>query len=513
MRKNKRKRTTAGVLLCLFLLLFSFPAAAQEGQEPAQAEAAETQNSDDTPGEGAEAPTEEDPAAQLPVVRPAGEGQGLYLPPFEPAAAAVCLVSEDTGLTVYEKNADAPMVAASLVKLMTAILTMDNVEDLDAVTVTADSDWVFDALYGLNASLADIKKGETLTVRELLYAMLLPSGNEAALLLADHISGGYVENFLFMMNGRAEALGCTGTQFADPNGLSESNITTARDMSLIMREFCQYPELMEIAGTPTYEMAQHEAHSAPYNLFNTNRLLVETSPYYSAFPASAGRVVAGKTGRLGEWQNFASMAQSEEAKYICTVLNSPDEADVLGASFEVPQARPALYESAQLYDWAFSYLSVRPALDTTQPITEVPLRYCMDSDSLKLLPSSDLQALLPVEDTGCEVEMDLSFSVPESVSAPVSEGDAVGSVTVTLGLDGEVVGVIGTAELYAAEGAERNNTLYAVRRVQEFFGSTYFKVLLGVIALAVLLYIGLVVLVGYLAEQKKARGGRQNKKR
>ena len=502
MHRTFLKRFLAGFLLCTLFALAPLQTLFAESEGTPGEEVPVTEGTEST-AEG------ESPAAELAPVRPAGEGQGLYLPPFEPAATAVCLISEDTGLVVYEKNADTPMVAASLVKMMTAILTMDQATDLDAETVTADSDWVFEQLYGLNASVADIKKGETLTVRELLYAMLLPSGNEAALLLAYHYSAGDVANFLSMMNSRAEALGCTGTSFADPNGLSESNITTARDMCLIMREFCKYPELMEIAGTPTYEMAQHEAHSAPYNLFTTNRLLVETSPYYSAFPASTGTVKAGKTGSLGDWQNFASMAEKEDARYICTVLNSPNEADVLGASFDVPQARPALYESAQLYDWAFTYLNVRPALDTTQPITEVPLRYSMDSDSLKLLPTSDLRALLPAEDSGCAVEIEMAFDVPKTVSAPVNEGDAIGSVTVSLGLDGEVVGVIGTSELTAAESAERNNTLYAVRRVQEFFGSTSFKVLLGVLLGIVLLYIGLVVLLGYLAEQKKLRAKRK----
>ncbi len=481
----RRTKWFSGFLLVLFLALSPLPVLA----------------------EAAPPPDAEPPAA----VRPAGEGQGLFLPPFEPAAAAVCLVNEDTGLTVYEKNADAPLVSASLVKLMTAILTMDKVQDLDAETVTADKQWVFDELYGKNASIADIKQGETLSVRELLYGLLLPSGNEAALLLADYVSGGYVENFLFLMNNRAEALGCTGTVFTDPNGLAESNLTTARDMTLLMREFSRYPELMEIAGAGVYEMAQHEAHSAPYNIFNTNRLLTETSPYYSAFPASAGTVLAGKTGNLGEWQNFVSVAESEKGRYICAVMNSPYEADVLGAGFEVPQARPALYESAQLYAWAFQNLEVRPVLDTAQPITEVQLRYSMEADVMKLLPLSDMRTLMPGAESGCAVETTLDFTVPDFVAAPVQQGDAIGSVTVSLSLDGTVMGTIGSSGLVAETTAPRNNTLYAVRRVQEFFGSVYFKVLMGVLVGVVLLYAGLVVLVGLLAAQKKQKRGRRRR--
>ncbi len=494
-----RQQYTRFLALFSLLLLLTFlplPVLAEEAPPPAQ-------TAESAPPEAAQPPSS---------VRPAAEGQGLYLPPFEPAAAAVCLVNEDTGLTVYEKNADAPVVAASLVKLMTAILTMDKVQDLDAETVTADQQWVFDALYGKNASVADIRQGETLSIRELLYAMLLPSGNEAALLLADYVSGGYVENFLFMMNSRAAALGCTGTTFTDPNGLSEGNITTARDITRIMREFSQYPVLMEIAATPVYEMAAHEAHAAPYNIFSTNRLLAETSPYYGAFPASAGTILGGKTGSLGEWQNFASVAEGENGRYICAVMNSPNAADVLGATFEVPQARPALYESAQLYDWAFQNLQVSGVLDTSLPITEVQLRYCMETDVMKLVPLSDMRTLLPSKDSGCAVETQLDFQVPESISAPVQQGDAIGSVTVSLSLDGAVMGTIGSSDLVAETGAQRNNTLYIVRRVQEFFDSVFFKVLVGILLGVVLLYTVAVILVGLVASQKKHKRARRRKR-
>ncbi len=447
----------------------------------------------------------------LPNVRPAGEGQGLYLPPFEPAAPAVILINEDTGLAVYEKNADTPMVAASLVKLMTAILTVEHVADLDAETVTADQDWVFDTLYGLNASLADIRKGETLTVRELLYALLLPSGNEAALILADYVSGGYVENFYYMMNSRAEALGCTGTTFVDPTGLSEQNVTTARDISLILREFCTFPELVEIAGTAQYEMAAHEAHSEPYNLFTSNRLLVETSPYYTALSDARGTVQAGKTGTLGPWQNFAAMAETEEARYISVVLGSPNEADAVGAELSPAQTRPALYETGLLLDWAFANFEVSSVLDTTQPITEVPLRYSRESDNVKLLPLNNLYTIMPSEDSGCETETDLQFDVPEFAQAPLEQGVSMGTVTVSLLMDGQEVGVIGTSDLVTQNAAERDFVLYAVRNVQEFFKSTLFLMVVGVLFFVVLFYVGLVFLLGYLRSNKKGKkkGGRR----
>ena len=80
-----------------------------------------------------------------------------------------------------------------------------------------------------NASTADIRRGETQSLRNLLYAMLLPSGNEAAYIVADYMGGGSIDNFVAMMNDEAKAVGCTGTTFVDPCGLNPNNITTARD--------------------------------------------------------------------------------------------------------------------------------------------------------------------------------------------------------------------------------------------------------------------------------------------
>ncbi len=464
MKRNKttlKNRFAAWVLLCA--VLFAMPlttANAMVLEETSQPESASS--------------------AAEPEAVPDGErGTGLYRPDdFDIAAAAVYLVNEETGTVLYAKNENEPLVMASLVKMMTCILTVENVKDLDAETVTADKSWIFDELYGKNASTADIRPGETLTIRELLYGMLLPSANEAALLAADYVSGGYMKNFLYMMNTRAQALGCTNTVFVDANGLSEGNMTTAKDMYLIARAFMSYPVLVEIASTPTYEMAAHEKHPAPYYIQTTDKLIAPNSAYYSAYKNITGLVKAGKTGSLGVWQNFASMAQRPGETYYCVVLNSPNEADTLGASLDIPQARPALFETAELYNWAFSNFSIRGVMDITQPITEVKVKYSTDTDVVRLLPSNDLRTVL--QNDADESVVLKTFTVPEYVEAPVKQGDVVGSVT--LSLAGQE---IGKADLIAAEDVERNNTLYTLNKIMDFFGSTFFKVLLAIVVIVV----------------------------
>lgn len=484
-----RKRAPALLLGLILFLGLQTPALASSAPDSSGSGSSETVSS-----------SQPDAAGETETVAPAwGEGSGIYTPSFEVKAPGVCLVFEDSGLVVYEKNADEPYSSASLNKMMTAILVMENVADLEA-TITVDHGWVYDELYGMNASHADIRRGETLSIRELLNALLIPSANEAALILADYISGGHVENFLFMMQTRAESLGCTGTVFADPNGLSPDSVTTARDMCKITRAFKSHPELCAIAATATYEMAAHEQHDTPYNLFTTNRLIMETSPYYSAFPKTAGSVKGGKTGSLGEWQNFASWAEKDDAGYICAVLNSPPEADEATWEKPAPIGAPALYETARLYDWALTELVVRPVLDTEQPITEIPVKYTTEVDALKLYPSTDLRTLLKTDAKDSDITK--RFQLPEFVAAPVTAGTVVGTLTLTL--EGRV---IGTAELLAERDVARNNTLYTVRKSQEFLSGYLKYIIIGAIALVVL-YIALVAAL-HNKRQKKKRGGRR----
>lgn len=139
-------------------------------------------------------------------------------PGFSVTAEAAYVANTDTGLVVYEKNSETPMAAASLTKLMTMILMLESYQDqLDTISITAPG-YIYDYLYGKNASTADIWKGETHTLRSLLYAMLLPSANEAAYIVADYMSGSSIDNFVAMMNDEAARIGCTGTTFTDPCG-------------------------------------------------------------------------------------------------------------------------------------------------------------------------------------------------------------------------------------------------------------------------------------------------------
>ncbi len=374
-------------------------------------------------------------------------------------APAAYVVNLDTNIVVYEKNSETPLSAASLTKLMTTLLLLENYQDqLDSISLTAPS-YVYDLIWeqSTNASSADIRRGETQSLRNLLYAMLLPSGNEAAYIVADYMGGGSIDNFVAMMNDEAKAVGCTGTTFVDPCGLNPNNITTARDAYLILRALTAYDVFSTVVGTPSYDMGTNDRYTTPgtYIIQTTDKLITNSS-YHRDYTKG------GKTGSLGEWQNFAGWHSQDGESYISILLNVPYDADPEGM-------RPALVETATIMDWVFDTYTIAPALDTTQPITEVRVAYSTQADTVMLYPADNMMTLLPRASGAALTEQ--VFNVPDQLPAPIKQGDIVGTVTLTI--EGET---IGTADLIAGSDVSRNQLLYTISRVSLFFSSTYFKV-------------------------------------
>ena len=407
----------------------------------------------------------------LPV---AAEGESGTLADTAPAltAPAAYVVNLDTNIVVYEKNSETPLSAASLTKMMTTLLLLENYQDqLDTISLTAPS-YIYDLIWeqSTNASTADIRRGETHSLRNLLYAMLLPSGNEAAYIVADYMGGGSIDSFVAMMNDEAAAIGCTGTTFVDPCGLNPNNITTARDAYLILRALTAYDIFATVVGTPTYDMGTNDRYVTPgtYILQTTDKLVTNSISHRDY-------TRGGKTGSLGEWQNFAGWHSQDGESYISVLLNVPMESDPEGG-------RPALLETGTIMDWVFNTYTIAPALDTTQPITEVRVAYSTQADTVMLYPADNMMTLLPREGGSALTEQ--IFNVPDELGAPIKQGDIVGTVTLTI--QGET---IGTADLIAGSDISRNQLLYTISRIGTFFSSTYFKVVVMLTMLAVGAYL------------------------
>ncbi len=234
-----------------------------------------------------------------------------------------------------------------------------------------------------NASTADIWKDETHTLRNLLYAMLLPSANDAAYIVADYMSGGSIDNFVAMMNDEAARIGCTGTTFTDPCGLDPNNVTTARDAYLMVRVAMPMMPFATVGGTPSYEMGTNPPlhYSRPYIIQTTDKL-VSTSSYYRYYTKG------GKTGSLGEWQNFAGWHTQDGESYISVVLNVPYDADPEGT-------RPALAETAERWTGRSPPLPSPRRWIPPSPSPRCRVVFDSQTDTVMLYPADNMMTLLP----------------------------------------------------------------------------------------------------------------------
>ncbi|MBQ5972919.1 MAG: D-alanyl-D-alanine carboxypeptidase, partial [Oscillospiraceae bacterium] len=207
-----------------------------------------------------------------------------------PDCGAAMVVELTTDSVLYASHENDRMYPASTTKLMTSLLAIEYVESglgrLDDVIIFSDA-----AVNGIprDTMHISISVGEKLTVEQVLYAMLLPSANEACLGMAEYVSGS-IEAFVARMNERAAELGMKNTHYVTANGLhDDEHYTTAADMVLLMKEFLKHDVLRQISSTSTYVIPATNKYGAR-TLVNTNKCIVESSEYYNP------DVVCGKTG-------------------------------------------------------------------------------------------------------------------------------------------------------------------------------------------------------------------------
>lgn len=198
-----------------------------------------------------------------------------------------------TGQVVYAKNLYERLYPASTTKILTAYLALKYCDDLDAyVTVSENA-----ANQAADSSVCDLKAGDSVKLRDLLYGMMLRSGNDAAIAIAEHVSGS-VEAFAELMNQEAAAMGATQTHFVNPNGLPDANhYTTVYDMYLIFAKALENQMFSEIIAAKSYDVvytnAQGEAVEKTWE--NTNLYLTGDAKTPEGFT-----ILGGKTGTTGE---------------------------------------------------------------------------------------------------------------------------------------------------------------------------------------------------------------------
>ena len=261
----------------------------------------------------------------------------------------------NTGKVLYSKNANKKMYPASTTKALTAHLVIKHIKNLDKViTVKEDLSWV-------EPSSMFLKVGESFTVRELLTVLMLKSANDVAVLLAQEVSGS-VENFSNLMNQEAKSLGCTNSNFVNPNGLPDDNhYSTAYDMALIARACIRDEELMKIVSTKSISLPANEFYPHERVYVNSNKFLTGKGqmPYKDGMVDFKYDVVDGlKTGYTSKaGRCLLATAKKGDTRIITGVFNSKQD--------------NVYVDSRKLIDYSFENYKTTNVVDTKRIESEL----------------------------------------------------------------------------------------------------------------------------------------------
>ena len=339
-------------------------------------------------------------------------------------AKAALLVDGATGTVLLDQDAHTKQYPASITKVMTALLVFEAIDRgelrlSDSITASANS------VAGLpdDASTADIVAGETLTVEQLLYCLLVVSANEVSNILAEAVSGS-VTAFVALMNQRAQELGCENTHFVNTSGLPDNeHYTTAWDIYLFTREAMKYDEFMTIVNTKAYDVPATNKSEAR-ELHSTNYLISNWRATGYLYSGAQG-IKTGSTDAAGYC--LVSSAVRTDRQLISVVLGARLMTDSDG-SYKVG----SFTETARLFDWGFDNFTTKTVLTEDEMIQEVPVALSKETAQVAVHPAYTAEAVLPddlkPEDLVRTVTLDADV-----VDAPVSAGQQLGTITLSYG--------------------------------------------------------------------------------
>lgn len=304
------------------------------------------------------------------------------------SAKACVIIDQRSGRILLEHNAHAALPMASTTKVMTALLALEQGDLTAPVTCSRNA-------FGVPGTSIYLSQGETLSLENMLYGLMLASGNDAAVAIAEHI-GGSAEDFCRMMTARAAELGCENTAFLTPHGLPcDGHYTTAHDLALIAREAMTHEVFRNIVSTQRAKIPW-EGRDYDRVLNNKNRLL-------STYEGATG-VKTGYTKAAGRCLVFG--AERNGMSILGVVLNCYDWFD----------------EAARLMDLAFAEYEAITLMTAGESIRTLPVNTSADGSVAAVL-IADLTGVVPINSLPA-IEIDL----PEALEAPVQAGDILGEV-------------------------------------------------------------------------------------
>ena len=415
---------------------------------------------------------------------------------FLPMSAAAL---EDPGLTcrnailldatydeiLYDKGARDKVYPASITKVMTALLVLEAV-DAGQLTLQTPITATAEALeVPEGSSTAKIQVGDTYTVEQYLYCLLLPSGNEVAQILAIAVDGS-VDAFVDRMNQRAEELGCEGTHFANPHGFHDpDHYTTAYDITRFMKAAMEYDLFQTILTSPNYTL--------PANGVSEERIIRNTNALTSNWTYTKylyGPGTGGKTGTTDEAGNCLVETAQEGDMSLISVILGAEEVELPDGKTDARQ----FSETIKLLEWGFDNFHRVTLSPEDTLVASVKVNLSSQADAVNVKPLGSVTRTLPKDIDLDKVEMTPSL-FSEEVDAPVEAGQVLG--TLVIKYEGTEYG---TLDLVADTSVERSDFLYYKDQVETFFQNAGVKLVLAVVLILVV-----VVLLRVLVFRKRRR--------
>lgn len=335
------------------------------------------------------------------------------------SSPSALLMDYSSGKILYEKNINEKRYPASLTKIMTAIIVLENCELSDTATVS------YDAVMSLSSGYvtANLQVGEELTVEQLLYVLMVGSSNDAAIVLAEHVSGS-VENFATLMNEKAKELGCTSTNFVNPNGAHDENhYSTAYDLALIAKYAMQNDTFRTLVSTTFYTLPTTNKYDREDRIFRTTNSLLQldnsdrADNYYYKY---ATGIKTGFTTPAGNC--LIASANKNNLELITVVLGAGQTKDGLSQRY---------LDTLSLFDYGYNTYILKEITSSGRVVQTLNVKNATrNTKKLDAVVENDIYALMKQADKDSTVLPEIKLN--DNLKAPIKKGEIIGSVTYTV---------------------------------------------------------------------------------
>ncbi len=341
-------------------------------------------------------------------------------------AESAILIDADTGIVLYEKEPDKKLYPASITKILTSLITIENCKLDEKIKHSHE------AIYGIGPGSSHIgmRENEEITIEQALHGILLASANEVCVAVGEHISGN-TENFMKMVNERLKKLGAVNTHFSNPHGFHDNNhYTTARDIALIMKEAVKNETFVKIINTYSYTIPPTNIVNEERILHNSNKFINPYNNFYYKY------CVGGKTGFTDEAGNtLATYFQKDGISLICVVLKDQGTNTYVDSK-ALAEYGFKLFEEKELFN-KNSYTGIANAVQYFH-------NKRIDLGKISVIPKDSFKIKVPK--TVDENKIKTEISLPADINGPIKIGDTVGAIDIIYS-DGKITQSLGKLDL------------------------------------------------------------------